>query len=432
MIIVASQRAGAYALADHLLNDRDNDHVELHDIRGFVADDLRGALTEAHAVAKGTRCKQYLFSVSLSPPQDAYVEIEAFENAARRIEEKLGLTDQPRAMVFHEKEGRRHAHVVWSRIDADSMTAINLSHFKMKLKDLSRELYLDHEWDLPNGLRHDGGQSPLNFTMAQWQQVKRIKLDPREIKQSFRQAWEQSDGVKGFQAALADKGYFLAKGDRRGYVALNIDGEVLSVPRWLGIKTKEVKHKLGDPEQLRSVDETKTLLTQKITDRLKDFIADVDQRHDEAMQPLTKDKLAMRKAHRQERQTLKSKQADRQHREEQHRHAKLRKGVGGLWDRMTGRTKAIITKNEREAWSAHKRDQKQRETLIIEQLKERHILQKSIAALRKKHIRDRRILAREIHQTLKAQARDPQCYEMTRERDIQPEHHKQLMLGIER
>ncbi|OJJ12988.1 relaxase [Alphaproteobacteria bacterium AO1-B] len=430
MIIVASQRAGAYALADHLLNDRDNDHVELHDVRGFVADDLRGALTEAYAIAKGTQCKQYLFSVSLSPPQDAYVEIEAFENAAKRIEEKLGLTDQPRAIVFHEKEGRRHAHVVWSRIDADSMTAINLPHFKTKLKDLSRELYLDHDWDLPNGLRHDGGQSPLNFTMAEWQQAKRIKLDPREIKQSFRQAWDQSDGVKGFQAALANKGYFLAKGDRRGYVALNIDGEVFSVPRWLGMKTKEVKDRLGDPDQLRSVEETKALLTQKITDRLKDFVGDVDTRHDAAMQPLTRDKLSMSTAHRKERETLKTKQAERWHVEDSARHARLRKGVGGLWDRMTGRTKSVIAKNEREAWSAHKRDQKQREELITEQLRERQALQRSIAALRTKHIRDRRILAREINQTLKAQARDPHSYEMTREHDHNRKRYQGPSLSI--
>ncbi|WP_395173533.1 relaxase/mobilization nuclease domain-containing protein [Roseibium alexandrii] len=430
MIIVASQRAGAYALADHLLNDRDNDHVELHDVRGFVADDLRGALTEAYAISKGTQCKQYLFSVSLSPPQEAYVEIEAFENAAKRIEEKFGLTDQPRAIVFHEKEGRRHAHVVWSRIDADSMTAINLPHFKTKLKDLSRELYLDHDWDLPNGLRHDGGQSPLNFTMAEWQQAKRTKLDPREIKQSFRQAWDQSDGVKGFQAALADKGYFLAKGDRRGYVALNIDSEVFSVPRWLGMKTKEVKDRLGDPDQLRSVEETKALLTQKITDRLKDFVSDVDTRHDAAMQPLTRDQLTMRQAHRKERTILKAKQADRWHAEDSARHARLRKGVGGLWDRMTGRTKSVIAKNEREAWSAHKRDQKQREELIIEQLRERQGLQRSIAALRTKHIRDRRILAREINQTLKAQARDPHSYEMTRDHDHHPTRYQGPSLGL--
>ena len=42
MILVGSQRAGASALADHLMNDRDNDHVELMELRGFMAETLRG------------------------------------------------------------------------------------------------------------------------------------------------------------------------------------------------------------------------------------------------------------------------------------------------------------------------------------------------------------------------------------------------------
>ena len=32
-----------------------------------------------------------------------------------RTEQALGLADQPRAVVFHVKEGREHCHVVWSR-----------------------------------------------------------------------------------------------------------------------------------------------------------------------------------------------------------------------------------------------------------------------------------------------------------------------------
>lgn len=47
MILKGSQRSGALKLAAHLLNDRDNDHVELHELRGFTADDLHGALREA-------------------------------------------------------------------------------------------------------------------------------------------------------------------------------------------------------------------------------------------------------------------------------------------------------------------------------------------------------------------------------------------------
>lgn len=38
-------------------------------------------------------------------------------------------------MVFHEKEGRRHARAVWSRIDAETMTAKQLSFFKGTLTE---------------------------------------------------------------------------------------------------------------------------------------------------------------------------------------------------------------------------------------------------------------------------------------------------------
>lgn len=68
MILKASQRAGGTQLALHLVNDRDNDHVELHGMRGFVSDDLVGAFKEAYAVSTDTKCRQFLFSVSLSPP----------------------------------------------------------------------------------------------------------------------------------------------------------------------------------------------------------------------------------------------------------------------------------------------------------------------------------------------------------------------------
>ena len=137
------------------MNTKDNDHVELHELRGFVADDLKAALTEIEAVPKGTRCKQPLFSVSLSPPEKETERPEVFELAAQQIEETLGLQNQPMALVFHEKQGRRHAHAVWSRIDMDKMRAINLPHFKRKMFDISRGLFLDHGWP-PAGWLQEG------------------------------------------------------------------------------------------------------------------------------------------------------------------------------------------------------------------------------------------------------------------------------------
>lgn len=123
MILKGLQRGGGKALGLHLLNAEQNEHVEIHEVRGFMSDTVLGAFKEAQAMASGTRCKQYLFSLSLSPPENENVHAEVFEGAIAEIEEKLGLEGQPRVVVFHEKEGRRHAHAVWSRIDADTMTA---------------------------------------------------------------------------------------------------------------------------------------------------------------------------------------------------------------------------------------------------------------------------------------------------------------------
>lgn len=240
-------------------------------IRGFMADDLHGALDEAYAISKATQCKQYLFSLSLNPPQDHVATEQDFLDAAERVEKRLGLADQPRALVIHEKEGRRHAHVVWSRIDGEEFKAINLPHFKNKLRNLSRDLFLDHGWDLPNGLKTYGDKNPLNFTLAEWQQAKRKDLDPREIKQAFRQAWERTDGMKALTNALEERGFYLARGDRRGFVALDVHGTVYSLAKWTGIRTKEVREKLGQPDELRSVSSMQTDLRVRVTDQMKGY-----------------------------------------------------------------------------------------------------------------------------------------------------------------
>jgi hypothetical protein len=68
---------------------------------------------------------------------------------------------------------------VWSRIDADTMTAKQLSFFKTKLMAVSRELYLEHGWKMPRGMANPAERNPTNFTLAEWQQAKRQGVDPR-------------------------------------------------------------------------------------------------------------------------------------------------------------------------------------------------------------------------------------------------------------
>jgi len=104
MILKGSQRGGGKQMAIHLLNAELNEHVKVHEVRGFIAPDVMGALNEAYAVSKGTQCKQFMYSVSFNPPQNEKVPISVFMDAIDKSEKKLGLMDQPRVVVFHEKE----------------------------------------------------------------------------------------------------------------------------------------------------------------------------------------------------------------------------------------------------------------------------------------------------------------------------------------
>ncbi len=140
MIQKASTRGGGTAMGQHLLKPEENEHVEIHEVSGFVSDSVLGAMNEAYALARGTRCEKYLFSVSLNPPSDVHVSTEVFEKALRMIEERNDLVGQPRVVVFHSKEGRTHAHCVWSRIDAETMTAKPLPFFKIKMRDIGRQI----------------------------------------------------------------------------------------------------------------------------------------------------------------------------------------------------------------------------------------------------------------------------------------------------
>ncbi len=385
MILKASQRGGGKQLARHLLRTDENEHVEIHEIRRFMSGDLAGALSEAHAVSLDTRCKQFLFSVSLSPPQQERVSVETFESAIERIEQRTGLTGQPRVVVFHEKEGRRHAHAVWSRIDAETMTARNLPFFKMKLRDLSRELYLENGWKMPRGLMNSREADPRNFSLKEWQQSKRIARDPRDLKELMQECWAVSDSKAAFMQALKARGLTLAKGDRRGHVAITPEGEVLSVARYTGKKTKEIEKRLGSPDSLPSAQMAKAQLAKDLSANFMRLRREAEDQKRRDLGPLDQQRASMVQAQRAERAKLKAGQERRWAEETRERTERFDKGLKGLWGRLNGKHAEVQRQNEREAYAALARDRAQRQTVIDAQMQDRRSLQAQIKAVRDRH-----------------------------------------------
>lgn len=381
MILKASERAYGQNLARHLLNVEDNEHVELVELRGFISDDLAGAFKEAEALCRGTkRTSKYLFSLSLNPPEDANATLEDFENAAQQVEDKLGLGGQPRALVLHDKNGRLHAHVVWSRINAETMTAKQLPHFKRKLMDIAHDLYLEHGWQLPNGLEAHGKARDENYELAEAQQSKRAKRDPEALRRLFQTCWENSDDLSSFRAALCEQGFGLARGDRRGFVAVDTSDEVYSLSRWCGVKTRELKARLGDPDKLSDIDTVRAVLISEGEAEKRRSL----QERAEALKSHIKPMLAARKGmiaqHRAARRALSSQQASRSTAEARRRSYRFAKGFRMVWEFVSGKRAKLRKENALHLAECQARDRGEREILGARQRKERRELELQIRA----------------------------------------------------
>lgn len=267
MIPFGSQRALGQDLATHLLNAQDNEYLEIAQVRGAVAQDLHGAFAEWEVQAEAlTRCRQYLYSLSVNPdPRQGQLSRAQYLDYIDRVEERLGLSGQPRAVVFHIKHGREHCHVVWSRTDVEAGKARHIAFDREKLMMVTRQFARDHGLSLPDGYfadRDDDRAPPL--TLYEKQQERETGISKEERITIVTETWRQSDSPRAFVQALQQHGYILATG-KRPYVLVDIYGQVNALPKLIddrSVRTKDIRAFLEQtfpPESLPTVDEAKAL-----------------------------------------------------------------------------------------------------------------------------------------------------------------------------
>jgi hypothetical protein len=284
MIPFASQRGGGQDLATHLQNTYDNEVMEVVEIRGAIASDLHGAFKEWEVQAETlTRCQKYLYSMSINPdPQQGDLTREEYRDYIKRAEASLGLTDQPRAIVFHTKSGREHCHVVWSRIDADNQKAVHIAFDRDKLMRVTREFARDHFLDLPAG--YEKSRKVGQETLYEREQKAQTGLSKDDHKAQVTEAWRHSDNPHSFVQALAEKGYILASG-KRPYVLVDLYGGMHALSKLIddkAVKTKDIRaflEKDFPEDSLPSVEEAQDLVAahRKIVEKSVNELRHADQ-----------------------------------------------------------------------------------------------------------------------------------------------------------
>lgn len=275
VIPFGSQRALGQDLATHLLNTQDNERMEVAQVRGAVARDLHGAFAEWEAQAHTlTRCSNYLYSLSVNPDQrQGRLSREQYLDYIDRVENRIGLAGQPRAIVFHVKKdkngvSREHCHVVWSRIDAERGKARQIAFDHDKLMMVTREFARDHGLKLPDGYYRDKGQErpKKNRQLSLYEKSQQEKggLTKEQHMAQVTAAWHKRDNPRAFVRSLEDMGYILATGTR-DYVLVDLYGNMNSLPKLIDdkkVRTKDLREFLGKEfpkDSLPSVDEARAL-----------------------------------------------------------------------------------------------------------------------------------------------------------------------------
>jgi hypothetical protein len=250
MIIKGGSRTNGKQLGRYLTAKGENENVRVFDVRGASTQDAAKAVLEFSLASELTkRGRNGLYSASISPAvgEDSSMTLDDWLKSADVLEKKLGLTGQPRAVVFHEKIGedgkrRQHLHCVWQREKDGKL--LKMSH---------------------NYRQHDSARKSLEQEFGH-----KFTRQPVDVKQAITDTWNKSKTGREFLDRAKEMGYAIAKGARRGYTIIDekLGHKADFVRQLVGVRTHEAGAKLQDVQHaLLSEDDYQGHHVRSLSDR---------------------------------------------------------------------------------------------------------------------------------------------------------------------
>jgi hypothetical protein len=243
VIINGRSRRCVWWWSRHLQDTQENESVRVVKIEGLASENIYDLLREIEAQGLGTKAQNPMWIAVLNPGPNERLTDEQRDRARDILEQERGLTGQPYFLVEHEKNGWKHWHVVYSRIDTERMRALPDSLDAKVCHGAARKIEIELGLEKVIGPydREPGTPRPPRAP-APWEMYRgmQTKIDPRDIAAEVTELYHQSRNGTEFQAALEQHGYQLATG-RRGLLILDSAGKEHSlVKRIDGVKTAEL------------------------------------------------------------------------------------------------------------------------------------------------------------------------------------------------
>ncbi|MFG1477555.1 hypothetical protein V5F53_02690 [Xanthobacter sp. V4C-4] len=263
------------------MKTKDGQKVHLLPPRYLSSEGLKDQIAEIVAVSSHGRTNKPLYHVHIDPPAncDAKAVIASF---VREFEKEFGLQESVRTGVLHLKNGRLHAHLVYSTVRQDGRL-INLSHEYARREKVCRIIEFEHGLELVKGKHNlavsnallkadrqdvvdamraagllDRTRPVAKLTPGERHQQERTKVLLDDVRRAAYSAWISMRTPQDFRQRLEAGGLHLGAGDK-GPVVLDPSGSIHSLPRILsaGARTTGAKVKAASVRQVANALELK-------------------------------------------------------------------------------------------------------------------------------------------------------------------------------
>jgi hypothetical protein len=247
----------------------ENEKAVQHEIRGTVATKLKEALWEMWDIARATKTKgNFLYHASFNPPANESLTPEQWRHAIDLVEERMGFQGHQRIVYEHVKDGRQHFHVLWNRTDPENITIRDIKGDRYTLRRVSNQL--EREFGLTPTKAVRDYDDPRSY--AEWEITGRgrQRLHVEQIKAELTALWKQTASARDFMAAVEERGYKFAKGDKRDFVVLDALGDVHSLARRLdGVRVADLRARMKhiDRDSLPDVEQARLAQREPFLDK---------------------------------------------------------------------------------------------------------------------------------------------------------------------
>ncbi len=260
MIIRGNPAGNVGFWSSHLLRDDTNTRADVVEISGLFSEDLPNALREMQILAAGSRSHgNFMYQANINPYAHEHLTPEQWKEAVDTLEKNLGLEGHQRVVIEHEKEGRTHRHIIWNRVDGETLRVADMGGNYRTHTATQHEL--ESRFDLtPTPTPSALDRKPV-LELWEIRAAERSGINPATLKDELSELWRSTDSGKAFAAALDERGYVLAKGDRRDFCVIDPAGDAHSLARRLdGVKAKDVRERMADIDRdsLPTVAEART------------------------------------------------------------------------------------------------------------------------------------------------------------------------------